>query len=49
MNLKEILARCEHLFEDLNFTAVKEWKTAAPGRKVIRSRLRPTTAVKSGH
>jgi benzoyl-CoA reductase subunit C len=35
MNLKEILSRCEHLFEDLNFNAVKEWKAAAPGRKAI--------------
>ena len=26
MNLKEILTRCEHLFEDLQFGAVKEWK-----------------------
>jgi benzoyl-CoA reductase subunit C len=35
MNLKEIIARCEHLFEDLQFSAVKEWKAAIPGRKAI--------------
>ncbi len=31
----EIVARCEALFEDLNFTAAREWKDAEPGRKVI--------------
>ena len=35
MSLKEILARCEQLFEDLDFNAVKQWKAAAPGRKAI--------------
>jgi benzoyl-CoA reductase subunit C len=35
MSLKEVLARCEHLFEDLSFGAVREWKAAAPGRKAI--------------
>ena len=35
MNAKEIVARCEHLFEDLDFGAVKAWKAAAPGRKAI--------------
>jgi benzoyl-CoA reductase subunit C len=35
MNAKEIVARCEALFEDLHFNAVKEWKAAAPERKVI--------------
>ena len=35
MSLKEILARCEHLFEDLGFGAVKQWKAARPGRKAI--------------
>jgi len=35
MNAKEIVARCEHLFEDLDFGAVKDWKAAAPGRKAI--------------
>ena len=35
MTLKEIVARCEHLFEDLSFGAVQEWKAKAPGRKAI--------------
>jgi benzoyl-CoA reductase subunit C len=35
MSLKDILARCEQLFEDLDFNAVKQWKAAAPGRKAI--------------
>jgi benzoyl-CoA reductase subunit C len=30
-----IVQRCEALFEDLDFQAVKEWKAAAPGRKAI--------------
>ncbi len=30
-----IVKRCEALFEDLHFNAVKEWKAAAPGRKAI--------------
>ena len=34
-NVREIVARCEALFEDLHFNAVKEWKAAAPGRKAI--------------
>ena len=29
-----IVERCQELFEDLNFNAVKAWKAAAPGRKV---------------
>jgi len=33
--VQEIVARCQALFEDLRFNAVKEWKTAAPGRKAI--------------
>ena len=24
--LKEVVERCESLFDDLNFTSVKEWK-----------------------
>ena len=32
---QEIIARCQALFEDLRFGAVKEWKAAAPGRKAI--------------
>ena len=35
MSLKEIVARCEQLFEDLHFNSVKQWKAAAPGRKAI--------------
>ncbi len=31
----EIVARAEALYDDLNFTAAREWKEAAPGRKVI--------------
>jgi benzoyl-CoA reductase subunit C len=34
-DLQSIVARCEALFEDLSFGAVKEWKAAAPGRKAI--------------
>jgi benzoyl-CoA reductase subunit C len=33
--VKAIVARCEQLFEDLNFGAVKSWKAANPGRKAI--------------
>ena len=33
--LAEIVQRCEALFEDLHFNAVKEWKAAAPGRKAV--------------
>ncbi len=32
---KDIVDRCEQLFEDLNFTYAREWKAAEPGRKVI--------------
>ncbi len=35
MSIREIVARCERLFEDLRFGAVKDWKAAAPGRKAI--------------
>jgi benzoyl-CoA reductase subunit C len=31
----DIVRRCEVLFEDLDFNAVKQWKAAAPGRKAI--------------
>lgn len=31
----EIVAYCQSLFEDLRFTAAREWKAAGPGRKVI--------------
>jgi benzoyl-CoA reductase subunit C len=33
--VNDIVQRCEALFEDLNFGAVKTWKAAAPGRKAI--------------
>ena len=29
MTLTDIVARCEQLFEDLDFNAVKEWKAAS--------------------
>ena len=35
MSLQDILTRCEQLFEDLDFNAVRQWKAAAPGRKAI--------------
>ncbi len=31
----EIIERCQALFDDLDFNAVKQWKAAAPGRKAI--------------
>jgi benzoyl-CoA reductase subunit C len=31
----EIIARATQLFEDLNFSSAREWKTAKPGRKVV--------------
>jgi len=33
--VQQIMARCQALFEDLRFNAVKEWKAAEPGRKAI--------------
>jgi benzoyl-CoA reductase subunit C len=30
-----IIERCQQLFEDLQFNAVKQWKAAQPGRKAI--------------
>ena len=30
-----IVERCQQLFEDLDFNAVKQWKAALPGRKAI--------------
>jgi len=35
MSVQEVVKRCEALFEDLDFNAVKQWKAAAPGRKAI--------------
>jgi benzoyl-CoA reductase subunit C len=33
--VQQILERCQTLFDDLHFNAVKEWKAAVPGRKAI--------------
>ncbi len=33
--VSEIIERCQELYEDLSFTAAREWKAAEPGRKVI--------------
>ncbi|MEI6733387.1 MAG: benzoyl-CoA reductase subunit C [Comamonadaceae bacterium] len=33
--VQHILERCQTLFDDLHFNAVKEWKAMAPGRKAI--------------
>ncbi|MCC6196361.1 MAG: benzoyl-CoA reductase subunit C [Burkholderiales bacterium] len=35
MNVQDIVKRCEGLFEDLEFNAVKQWKAARPGAKAI--------------
>jgi len=35
MSVLDVVKRCETLFEDLDFNAVKQWKAAAPGRKAI--------------
>jgi benzoyl-CoA reductase subunit C len=35
MTVQDIVGRCEALFEDLHFNAVKQWKAAAPERKAI--------------
>jgi benzoyl-CoA reductase subunit C len=32
---KSIVARCQALFDDLNFTSAREWKAAQPGRRVV--------------
>ena len=31
----EIIDRCQTLYEDLDFTAARDWKAAADGRKVV--------------
>jgi len=31
----DIIARCQALYEDLDFTAARAWKAAAPGRRVV--------------
>jgi len=35
MPTAEIIARCQALYDDLNFTSAREWKDAGPGRKVV--------------
>ena len=34
-DIEKIIARCQSLYEDLKFTAAREWKEAEPDRKVI--------------
>ena len=31
----EVVARCQELFDDLNFTYARKWKAVKPGRKVV--------------
>lgn len=31
----EIVARCQDIFDDLDFTVARQWKAAVPGRKVV--------------
>ena len=33
--IADIVARANALFEDLNFSAAREWKAPQPGRKVV--------------
>jgi len=35
MSVQDVVKRCEALFEDLEFNAVKQWKAAHPGAKAI--------------
>ncbi len=35
MSTAEIVRSCQALYDDLDFTAARDWKAAAPGRKVI--------------
>lgn len=35
MSVAPIVKRCQELFDDIDFTASREWKKAAPGRKVV--------------
>ena len=32
---QDIVARCEDLYQDLDFTAARDWKAAEPGRHVV--------------
>lgn len=34
-NVADIMAVCQEMFEDLNFTYARKWKDAKPGRKVV--------------
>ena len=35
MATEDIIERCTALYEDLEFSAAREWKAAEPGRKVV--------------
>ena len=35
MSTAEIIARCQALYDDLDFTSAREWKEADPSRRVI--------------
>lgn len=35
LTVADIVSRAQALFEDLSFSAAREWKAAAPGRKVV--------------
>ena len=35
MSTAKIIARCQALYDDLDFTSAREWKNADPKRKVI--------------
>ena len=35
MSTRQIIERCQSLYEDLSFTQARDWKAAVPGRKVI--------------
>ena len=38
MALEDIVERCQGLYEDLEFTYVRQWKEAEAGRKVMSRR-----------
>ena len=33
--IADVVARAQGLFDDLSFSAAREWKAAVPGRKVV--------------
>jgi benzoyl-CoA reductase subunit C len=35
MSVQDVVTRCQALFDDLDFSAVKQWKAAQPGRRAI--------------